>query len=88
MDSSSKEEAAIVAAELPPLPARTSPFARFWANANTQVVLVSLVCFGCPGTYAYTFDDAILLTAESVDATGMFNGKLEIFSQPKTLHRN
>ncbi|GAA5980615.1 hypothetical protein JCM5350_003561 [Sporobolomyces pararoseus] len=48
MDSSSKEEAAIVAAELPPLPARTSPFARFWANANTQVVLVSLVCFGCP----------------------------------------
>ncbi|GAA5845882.1 hypothetical protein JCM3766R1_004643 [Sporobolomyces carnicolor] len=40
-----------VAVDLPPLPARTSAFSRFWANANTQVVLVSLVCFGCPGMF-------------------------------------
>ncbi|GAA5878115.1 hypothetical protein JCM16303_002851 [Sporobolomyces ruberrimus] len=51
MDSSNKDNAAAVAAELPPLPERTSGFSRFWANSTTQVAIVSLVCFGCPGMF-------------------------------------
>ncbi|GAA5903204.1 uncharacterized protein JCM6883_002728 [Sporobolomyces salmoneus] len=51
METSSKADVDAVLSELPPLPERTTAFSRFWANANTQVVLVSLVCFGCPGMF-------------------------------------
>ncbi|GAA5826237.1 hypothetical protein JCM10212_006778, partial [Sporobolomyces blumeae] len=43
-------EASAVAAELPPLPARTG-IAKLWASPTVQVAVVSLVCFGCPGMF-------------------------------------
>jgi len=56
METSSKVNVEAIAAELPPIPERKG-FTKFWTNPTTQVAMVSLVCFGCPGMFKLLVDD-------------------------------